>query len=167
VDYSSALNETRTDTEQRETPADFRVSYESRRYRRFNAARQDGPAVQGRHLYFIQIAKGRSPVKIGRANDPVARLAALQVASPYELKLLGTLNECGDYELEFHAFLGRDRMRGEWFRWSKPVEETVKLALAGGDWREAISRRRNDSEDAWWDGSPLYATIVQKGQSHG
>jgi hypothetical protein len=33
---------------------------------------------QGRHLYFIKIAKGRSPVKIGRANNPDVRLATLQ-----------------------------------------------------------------------------------------
>ena len=121
---------------------------------------------QGAHLYFIQIAKGRHPVKIGRANRPEVRLATLQVASPYELKLLGTLDGCGDYEIGFHAFLGRDRMRGEWFRWSKLVEETVKLALAGGDWRTVISQRSHPpTADEWWIGSPLYDAPNSNGPS--
>lgn len=113
----------------------------------------------GAHLYFIKVAKGRSPVKIGRANKPVERLAALQVACPYTLKLLGTLDGCGQWEMDFHLYLARDRMRGEWFSWSKKVEAVVKLALDGGDWQSKLQERDPVPPGYydWRDGSPLYA----------
>jgi hypothetical protein len=124
---------------------------------------------QGAHLYFIKLARSRGPVKIGRANNPNERLKALQVACPYEMKLLGILEGCGDYEIGWHCFLASDRMRGEWFAWSKSVEGAVKVALNGGDWRSVISQRRArpaPTED-WWAGSPLYeprpGSATQKG----
>lgn len=144
----SDLHETRTNAEHSGTASKFRVNYESL------ARTIKG---QGAHLYFIKVVKGRGPVKIGRANDPSVRLPALQVACPYQLKLLGVLEGFGDYELAFHLYLARDRMRGEWFGWSKRVEETVKLALTGGDWRAKITEReRIAAYDDWRIGSPLY-----------
>jgi hypothetical protein len=158
VDYDSDLHETRTDREQSQTPADFRVSFESEREKRFQLARRGMPPPQGKHLYFIKIAKGRSPVKIGRANDPQIRLATLQVACPYGLKLLGVLEGCGPDETEFHWVVRESRLRGEWFAWSKHVEDTVKLAIAGGDWRATVGEERHTTpEGDWFYGSPLYA----------
>jgi hypothetical protein len=149
----SDLHEPRTNAEQSETGA-FRVSYESGALQR---ARRGQPQTAGRHLYFIQVAKGRGPVKIGRANDPNSRLRALQVACPYRLKLLGMLNDCGHAEPDFHIYLARDRLQGEWFGWTKRVEEVVKLALAGGDWRAKLAERdRTSLYDDWRVGSPLY-----------
>ena len=75
-------------------------------------------ANQGAHLYFIKIAKGRGPVKIGRANDPQIRLATLQVASPYRLRLLGVLDNCGAHEPDFHWYLRNFKMLGEWYAWT-------------------------------------------------
>ena len=114
---------------------------------------------QGAHLYFMRFARSRSPVKIGRANDPVSRLKTLQVALPYRLKLLGTLDGCGDYEIAFHCHLSKFRMLGEWFKWSPLVEATVGLALEGGDWKDAIALKEAPitGPDDWRIGSPLYA----------
>jgi hypothetical protein len=73
-----------------------------------------------------------------------------------DMRLLGVLEDCGDYETGWHSFLAPDRMRGEWFAWSKAVETTVKLAIDGGDWRTAISLRRKAPIDDWFIGGPLY-----------
>jgi hypothetical protein len=128
----------------------------SARERRFQAARRGESPTQGAHLYFIKM-EGSRPVKIGRANQPAARLAALQVASPYLLKLLGFLPDCGAHEYDFHHYLRDHRMLGEWFKWSRMVERTVKIALAGEDWRSLIKEPERSMEgDGWWVGSPLY-----------
>jgi len=120
----------------------------------------DGPGtlsmrIQGAHLYFIRVARSRGPVKIGRANDPETRLKNLQVASPYRLRLLGVIQNGGPHEAEFHRALSGHRLRGEWFTWSKHVEEMVKTALAGGDWRP-IKRRPTNAHAEWFADSPLY-----------
>jgi hypothetical protein len=114
-------------------------------------------AEQGRHLYFIEMV-GCSRVKIGRGNNPQARLKTLQVGSPYKLKLLGVVENCGADEAEFHRLLRGCWIRGEWFHWSDLVEETIELALAGGDWREPSARLEPQvaDDDSWWIGSPLY-----------
>jgi hypothetical protein len=157
VDYIGDKNDARTNAEQSETPPDFRVSFVSAKERRFQAARRgDFPEV-GTHLYFIQMRDERlSPVKIGRANNPKSRLAALQIGSPYPLVLLGTLENCGSSEFEWHAYLSANRMLGEWFSWSERVENTVNLALSGGDWRAEIAKEPAIDPDDWRIGSVLY-----------
>jgi hypothetical protein len=114
-------------------------------------------ANQGRHLYFIKMA-GSRPVKIGRGTRPEIRLATLQVGSPYKLKLPGVLEDCGGYEKDFHWYLRKHKMLGEWFAWSRQTEEIVKLALSGGDWPAIVAVRpvREVTDDDWRIGSPLY-----------
>ena len=155
MDYDSALNETRTDREQSETQADFRVSFESQCVAIKN---------QGAHLYFIKMGGGRRPVKIGRANDPKQRLKTLQVGSPWKLKLLGVLEGCGDAEAVWHSFFRREKLMGEWFEWTKLVEETVKLAIDGGDWKTVITQRRSTpaADSGWWEDSPLYSSLPKR-----
>jgi hypothetical protein len=139
--FDSDLHDPRTNADQSETGGNLRVSFASK---------------QGAHLYFIKM-EGSRPVKIGRANQPDVRLATLQVASPYRLKLLGVIPDCGPHEYDFHYYLRADRMLGEWFKWSRMVERTIKLALAGGDWQSLIKERhRRTGPDGWWTGSPLY-----------
>jgi hypothetical protein len=97
-------------------------------------------------------------VKIGRGTRPEIRLATLQVGSPYNLKLLGVLEDCGGYERDFHWYLRKHKMLGEWFAWSRQTEEIVKLALSGGDWPSIVAVRpvREVTDDDWRIGSPLY-----------
>jgi hypothetical protein len=65
-------------------------------------------------IYFIQSNDNRY-IKIGKANNPVKRLAALQTNSPHRLKLLAVMP--GDYEEEslLHKRFAVFRTQGEWF----------------------------------------------------
>lgn len=67
------------------------------------------------HVYFIQ--QGNSgPIKIGRAVDVVARIQALQTASPEPLTLLGVVIYGGPrMEARLHRMFAADRLLGEWF----------------------------------------------------
>jgi hypothetical protein len=111
------------------------------------------------HLYFVQVAKKRGPVKIGRGKDPAYRLTYLQIACPYELRLLGTLQGCGHWERRFHIHLASDRLRGEWFKWVPRVEALVQLALAGGDWQSELQPTYDRLDESWFIDSPLYAPV--------
>lgn len=75
-------------------------------------------------LYFIQAGLD-GPIKIGRAVDPRQRLAQLQTASPYELRLLASWDiEDGISELAVHARFEDAHLRGEWF---EPVPELLRF----------------------------------------
>jgi hypothetical protein len=65
-----------------------------------------------------------SPVKIGRAVHVGQRVASLQTGTPHELRVLRILK--GDRESEMHARFADDRIRGEWFRWSRAIEAFVE-----------------------------------------
>lgn len=88
------------------------------------------PPVPG--VYFIQTAGPDGPVKIGVATDIRTRLAALQTAHPWELKVLGYEHiddESSRYAREqfLHQRFAADRMSGEWFRASQAL---LRLAMA-------------------------------------
>jgi len=67
------------------------------------------------HIYAIRSDVPQPLVKIGKADDPAARLRALATGLPYDLELLGTW--CNDMSMErgFHHLLKDRRVRGEWF----------------------------------------------------
>jgi hypothetical protein len=71
---------------------------------------------QGGFIYVISSATGH--LKIGVTNDPYARLAQLQTASPSPLVIeyVGALRTDGfAIEAAAHATLANHRMAGEWF----------------------------------------------------
>lgn len=74
-------------------------------------------------VYFIR-AMSTDFVKIGRARDPQQRLANLQTASPHELVLVATEADDSDSyrETRLHRAFAKQRIRGEWFRYTGPVE---------------------------------------------
>lgn len=74
------------------------------------------------YTYFIQGAP-HTPVKIGKANDVGRRLNALQTSHYEELRVLLVLD--GDREAELHLQFAADRIRGEWFWWSREIEAFV------------------------------------------
>lgn len=76
-------------------------------------------------VYFIQCGMFGGPIKIGKANHPVKRLAALQVASPYPLFLLGTVAGGLVLETQLKQELSGDLIRGEWFKPSRKVIERI------------------------------------------
>jgi len=59
------------------------------------------------------------PVKIGISNTPTRRLADLQVACPYRLKMdsfeCSEEYQAADKESDVHRSLSCQRMSGEWF----------------------------------------------------
>lgn len=71
--------------------------------------------------YVYLIRMGRTKMyKIGKTNDPKGRLANLQTASPYKLKLLHTFkaDNASAAEESLHAELQGVRQEGEWFKLS-------------------------------------------------
>lgn len=64
---------------------------------------------------YIVRAGAYGPVKIGRADDVPARIAALQTAHHEPLVLLRIVDTAFDCEDVFHSRFGKHRIRGEWF----------------------------------------------------
>ena len=69
-------------------------------------------------IYFLQTVHG-GPIKIGKTSDLMKRLSAIQNACPYELQLLGLLDEgtrlYGVTERQLHDRFVLSRLHGEWF----------------------------------------------------
>lgn len=65
-------------------------------------------------LYFMQCGDG-GPVKIGFSRAVEKRVAAIQLASPYQITLLASAVVARCEEKRLHHVLGRHWLRGEWF----------------------------------------------------
>ncbi len=85
-------------------------------------------------IYFIQNGID-GPIKIGTADDPVARLRDMQVSNPVKLRLLATLEGSYKEEKEIHLEFGILRMRGEWFL---PDKRLMKFIPGGAAKYKAI-----------------------------
>jgi hypothetical protein len=118
-----------------------------------------GPCLYGGvmadDLYFIRWEGG--PVKIGRALDPKRRLAHFQVGCPYDLILVGTVPNGGEWEWRIHSKLQSERMRGEWFAWTPRTERIVRYALDPVTWKTKLKLPEPKEDEDWRVGSPLYA----------
>ena len=76
------------------------------------------PRAYGTHLYaFVS----QDWVKIGRSKHISKRLAEVRSAMPFELELLGSWQDCGNYERKVHEGLIAFARHGEWFRCSPDV----------------------------------------------
>lgn len=54
-------------------------------------------------------------VKIGWAKNPSRRLQALQIGSPFPMKLLATIRGDLDWEKKLHSAVSDKHVRGEWY----------------------------------------------------
>jgi hypothetical protein len=79
-------------------------------------------------IYFIQAGGRDGPIKIGRAKDPLARLADLQVANHERLRLLMTIADNGTLEITLHKRFNSLRIHGEWFRCDGDLEDVLWLS---------------------------------------
>lgn len=79
-------------------------------------------------VYFVQVA-GDGPIKIGWTADPQQRLIHLQIACPYSLILLGTIEGNEKHERLWHRVFAQHRLRGEWFMPSTELMGYIELAL--------------------------------------
>lgn len=64
-------------------------------------------------------------IKIGYTNDISSRLKALQVGSPIELKMIGLIDGDMEYELFIHNKFNHLKIRGEWFKYTKEIENFI------------------------------------------
>lgn len=80
-------------------------------------------------VYFVQAVTG-GPIKIGSAVVVEARVAALQVGSPYPLVVLGEAVGAGaPTERALHARLAKHRLHGEWFEDCPEVRVAMEETL--------------------------------------
>lgn len=72
-------------------------------------------------------------VKIGWSANPKQRIAALRLANPSRLRLVGMIAAIRPQETEIHALLKPWRIRGEWYRFFGPVRYFVETLPAVAD----------------------------------
>ncbi len=91
----------------------------------FRAAKggiHDLPELQRGFVYFVE-CQGR--VKIGFARDVGRRIAALQKACPFELKLMATFPGSIPDEWTLHERFAASRIHGEWFNLSSAIKDFI------------------------------------------
>jgi Meiotically Up-regulated Gene 113 (MUG113) protein len=78
-------------------------------------------------VYFITTMPDMEYVKIGVAEFVNNRLAGLQTASPFELRIVG-YDKFGDRNDEgrLHARFGHLRIKGEWFRFTEEIRDYIR-----------------------------------------
>jgi hypothetical protein len=86
--------------------------------------RQEEDAESGTFVYFAE-AVGQERIKIGRADNPEARVTQLQTGSAVELRLLGVVAGPSSLEAELHAAFANDRIQGEWFHATAELREYI------------------------------------------
>lgn len=78
-------------------------------------------------VYAIQAGDESGPVKLGKADDPRARLAALQTAHWLKLTLLRVWKGERAEEAMLHLRFAPLRLAGEWFNFSREMLGDVGL----------------------------------------
>lgn len=77
-----------------------------------------------RAVYFIGWDDG--PVKIGVAGDPKIRLATLQTACPYDLRIEAVTTGGITTEREYHCRFAGHRLRNEWFARAPEIQAEIE-----------------------------------------
>lgn len=76
-------------------------------------------------IYFIR-EDGSDYIKIGSTRMPGDRLKELQISNPRELRIERLIEAFPGAEPILHALFREDRVRGEWFKISKKLEQFMK-----------------------------------------
>ncbi len=96
---------------------------------------QDRPGF----VYYVLSENGI--YKIGRTNDIGTRFKALNIETPFDLKLVAALktDDCVELERRYHAFHAEHRLKGEWFAISPDkVPASGDLMMFEPDWNVEI-----------------------------
>jgi hypothetical protein len=80
--------------------------------------------IVGPVVYFIRSASSGF-IKIGKANDPIARLKTMQTGSSDRLALIGYVAGSNDKERELHRRFAALRKSGEWFEPGKELLDFI------------------------------------------
>lgn len=75
----------------------------------------------------IYLIRGGDLVKIGKANDVLARFSTLQGSSPVPLHLVGWMEADDAEERRLHKRFAVYQVRGEWFHWCPELEAFAAL----------------------------------------
>jgi hypothetical protein len=94
-----------------------------------DAADLAGHGVDVPMVYFIQCGTG-GPVKIGLGSNPQARRVELQVGNPGDLVVLFEVPGSRSIEANLHRAFADLRLRGEWFRFERPLTGFLELLKA-------------------------------------
>ena len=91
---------------------------------------EDDTVVEKVYVYLIQAANGA--VKIGKSQDVNKRLSELNVASPLDLELIGSVCYIFGHQLEkeLHAQYADKWIKGEWFDLDEDDIEVIKHMFA-------------------------------------
>lgn len=105
-------------------------------------------------LYFI--TDGSGYIKVGRSQDPVARIRELQTGNPRKLTLLRSVGVPTGTETRIHAMLRECHANGEWFEDCAALQEILGASrdeLVRRAWgfqhTYAIWARRQLVDDTW------------------
>jgi DNA-binding XRE family transcriptional regulator len=119
-------------------------------------------------IYAIGTA-GTSSVKIGKTAGAVTkRLAALQTAHPFPLKVLASVpveHDVSRIEKAIHHFLEAERQHGEWFAVSLDQPQLEALILRAVEWlAEESARQAAESAPRLAQGPSTIKSIPQLGK---
>ncbi|HXO71575.1 MAG TPA: GIY-YIG nuclease family protein [Bradyrhizobium sp.] len=89
---------------------------------RIDESETDQPVV-----YFVSIDQNQELIKIGHTTNLTSRLSSLRTGSPNELQVHLVIPGSRDYEQELHRKFASLRMRGEWFRRAKAIDDFIAL----------------------------------------
>lgn len=90
---------------------------------------QAGPLNAVEQVYFFN-CQGANAIKIGRSDDPEARMRACQTGCPLQLTLLGSIPGDLATERTLHSRFESLRIQGEWFRSAPELLDFIGEALA-------------------------------------
>jgi hypothetical protein len=92
-------------------------------------------------IYFAQM-RGSAVIKIGRARNPVARVASFSTGNPFPLQLLGAIPETAFCtETHIHRRFDQCRLSGEWFVLLPDIQEYLTSQGIPFEWGEEIEDR--------------------------
>ncbi len=84
------------------------------------------------YVYFIQAVDG-GLIKIGKSEDPINRLATIQMYSPVKLQILAATPHLK--EKAMHKAFADERVHGEWFKPSDRLLALIsEVAASEGAW---------------------------------
>ena len=97
---------------------------------------------------FVYIVQGdpETPIKVGTAGNPKARIAGMQTGNPQILRLLNALPGSEALEFNLHQRMPDARIRGEWFGGPK-AEELIDFTTELAAWMVETFERTDEIPD--------------------
>lgn len=85
-----------------------------------------------KRVYFLKPIGMDGPIKIGCSAVPLSRLRAVEIWSPFQFEMLGSVEGDHNAETAVHYLFGDVRLHGEWFTATEELQAFVAETLALG-----------------------------------